>query len=289
MICNNITNVAHSIINHQINILYNNTNSLFNYLFKSLDYNIYYYNDIVSSYYYDMMIVNDFLSYHSGGETFSHKYHIKPLLFLHGPPPASFKKEDLALVHQNTKKVHKIIFGQNIADLWRFKSDNKYITIMDYGLPTVDKSNNRDKSILILNLDNNSNMNRLQEHIKNHIGYCDILDHLPSYWSLNEVCNLLSQYKICIDVSYSINSLIAASCGCQCISPHILPKNKLISSINDFGNIINIIQILLNMNLSEDEREYNKTLLASTFDYNTFVDKLSHKIKSLKEQELFFV
>lgn len=288
MICNSITNVAHSIVNKNINILYSNHNSLFDYLFKTIDYNIYYANDVVSVHYYDTIIINDFLSYHSWGQSFSNQYHIKPSLFLHDAPPSSFKKEDIALVHQNTKRVHRIIFGNHLANMWKLQPD-KYVTVMDYGLPVFNSANKRDKSILIMNLQGNNNSATLHQHIKNHIGDCDILNTLPMSWSLNDICNLLSQYKIFIDLSHTVNSLVAASCGCQCISPHPLPKNKLISSITDYSNIISIIQILLGTNLSDDEREYNKNLLTTMFNYETFINLLSDKIKSLKEQELFLV
>lgn len=291
MITNSITHIAHGILNDSINILYNNHNSLFDNLFKDLDYNIYGYNDHIYAYYYDLCISNSFLNYNTVVGAFANKLHIKSCLFFHDVPPPAFKKEDIALAQQNVNKVHKIIFGSDLANSWKMIPD-KYTTVIEYGLPTFDSSHtDRTKCIIILNLENNQNISMLYQHIKSHIDDCYMLNTIPLTWTIADIYSILSQYKICINLSHTINTLIAAGSGCQTITsqqiPRSIDKNKLISYVTDYTNIVSMLQVLLNMNLSNDEREYNQQKLITLFNYDTFRNKLSNTIQNLKTQEIF--
>lgn len=291
MINNSIANIAHSILTDYTNILYSHHNSLFDCLFKDLKYNIYGYNDQAYAHYYDLCIANNFLNYHNDIGILANQSHIKNCLFFHDRPPETFKKEDIALAQQNINKIHKIVFGTNLADSWKMQPD-KYTTIIEYGLPQFDLiPQNRTKSVIILNLNNNQNISMLYQHIKAHIDDCDMLEAIPQNLTIRDIYNILSQYRICIDVSNTINTLVSMCCGCQTITSQsissLITKNKLISYITDYSNIVSILQVLLNINLSDDEREHNQRMLTQLYNYDTFLDQLYKKIQYLKKQEPF--
>jgi hypothetical protein len=286
---NIITNITHKILNTNNNLLYTKHNSIFDYIFKTLDLNIFTYGDI-AAYYYDLIITNDFMSYHNTTQKLGLSNHVNNLLFFHDGPPPSFKKEDIALFNQETTKVYKVFFNTNIADTWR-AIPNKYVDIINYGIPHVQIDNiNRQKSIIILNLDKNPQADMLYRYLKNQSIQCDIMQNLDdASITIIDIAYLLSNYKICINLSTQINTLFAASCGCQCVSPYGLRDNELLISQYDYSNIIPVLNTILLNDMSEDTRQIYANRIKETYDYNTFYNYLTKKLYTMKQEEAFIL
>lgn len=282
-----ILNIAHGLVTKQTNVLYHYHSSLFDILFKELDVNIFNY-DGMRSYYYDIFVSNNFLLHHSTTGDYARSHHIKDLLLFHSPPPPTFKKEDIQLVYENTTKTQCVFFGQYLANTWK-RIGAKNTHIIEYGIPQLKATANRDKPVVLLNLENNPNVSLLHQHINKHFGHCDMLQDIPGNVSLQDIGDLLSQYQICIDTSSIINSLLAASYGCQCITPISLETNPLLVSISDYNEIINIIKNLLSSNMSEDARQNNAEALRIKYDYQTFQDKLLKIMHEMKYKEIFWL
>lgn len=282
-----ILNISHGLVNKSINVLYHYHKSLFDIIFKTLDINIFNY-DGVHSYYYDVFISNNFLHHHNSTGEYSKNYHIKDLLLFHSPPPAAFKKEDIQLAYQNTAHTHTIFFGQYLADSWR-RTSLPYTKIIEYGIPDLSTTSERTKNILLFNFDNNPNTSLLHQHINKYLGGCDMLQDIPGNVSIQDIAGLLSQYRVCIDTTSIINSLLAASCGCYCITSLVMDNNPLLIHITDYNDIISIIKNLLASTISEQDRQYNAKQLINKYDYNTFKNEMLNIINHIKYKEIFWL
>ena len=279
----NITlNIAHNVLNKQTNILYYRHGSFFDYLLQDIPANIFDYNGI-SNYYYDFYICNDFLSYHSSIRSAMIEKHLSPVLFLHSNPPTQFKKEDISLAHQTIAQTPVLFFNETVAKAWKFNNPN----VIEYGLPDIKLSNKHNKPILILNLSNNPEITNIYNYIKNHFKDCDELNHLPPSTSIVDITNLINQYNVCLSFTSNINTLIAASCGCQCLTNIDCATNGLIHTITDYSTIIMQIKNLLTNNISEDERENHASKLKNQYKYDIFMENMSNTLSILKKE--FFV
>jgi hypothetical protein len=281
---NPIKNLVHGVLNKNISILYLKHNTLFDSIFKDLSYNTFVNGDI-NNYYYDMIISNNPLSDSNECKRLSNEHHINEVLFFHNAPPENFKKEDIAIFHQNTAISHKIFMSKEIYESWKIKSNTKS-TIIDYGIPDIEYSTHRNKSILILNLENNPQIDMLYNHIQNTIPESNIIKNLPGSVETKEIIQLLSQYKICIDLSSSINMLLAISCGCQCITPFGLDSD-LVYKINDYSNLMNNIQSVYKTEITEDQRRASAKKIKDQFNYDKFESLLNDKITQIKNKEVF--
>lgn len=280
-----ITNIAHKIISPATNILYFKHKSVFDYIFDMLDLNIFIAKGM-PAYYYDLMITNDFLQYHNETKVLSTTNHLSHLLLFHNAPPANFKKEDIYLFQKEVRGNHKIFFSQYLADTWKIQTDPR-TKIINYGIPdiSISQSNARQKSIIILNFENNTQLDALYRHIKNQAIDCDILQNVDAqHFTILDLANLLSNYKICINVSSDINTLFATSCGCQCISPLDMNDNKLFIRGNDYSDIISSLNIAIQTRISEDERQHYGNMIKNLYRYDSFCDSIYDQINSLKKE-----
>lgn len=283
-----ILNISHGLVNKSINVLYHYHSSLFDILFKELDINIFNY-DGIRSYYYDIFVSNNFLLHHSTTGDYAETNHIKDLLLFHSPPPQTFKKEDIQLVYQNTYNTQSVFFGQYLANTWK-RTSSQNTHILEYGIPELAISGKREKPVLLLNLENSPNIAMLHQHINKHFsGGCDMLQDIPGNVSLSDIAELLSQYQICIDTSSIINALLAAGCGCYCITPVSWETNPLLVPISDYNDIINIIQKLIATNLSEDDRQTGAREIQKKYDYRIFQEKLIQLMSQIKYKEIFWL
>lgn len=279
-----ITNIAHKIMSPTTNVLYFKHSSVFDYIFNMLDINIFMAKSM-PAYYYDLIITNDFLSYHNETKNLSKTSHLNHLLLFHNTPPATFKKEDIYIFQKEVKANYKIFFGQSLANSWKSQLDPQ-TKIIDYGIPDIGISapSARQKSIIILNFENNNQLDALYRHIKNQSIDCDILQNADSqHFTIIDLAHLLSNYKICINISTYINTLFAVSCGCQCISPFQMNDNKLFITSNDYSDIISSLNIALNTNISEDERQHYGNMIKDSYKYDSFCESIYEQINLLKK------
>lgn len=281
-----ISNITHHIINNYTNILYVPHRSVFDILIEKIPANFYIENDNISSYYYDMVINNNILFYHQNYQNLTKNYHILDLILVHNSPPGALKKEDIHLLQKNTSHTYKICFDTKIASEWKILEDKKH-KVINYGLPHTHINQNRDRKILILNLEKNPNLTSLYQYIKNSIKECDIMEEFPKHTSIDTLQQLFNNYDICLDISCDINALFAASCGCQCLTSVSDYNNPLITKITNFSEIMNVIQKLSENTLTHEDRSRHSKQITDNFDYNKFVDSLKQEIHNIKQKGFF--
>lgn len=262
-------NILHKLLDKPNRILYNKTNSLFDKALQSLDIEIYSDTDSnFTDHFYDAYVSNNFLQ-HSMSRSKIEPYHLHDILFIHEALNDLFKKEDRTILNNNLKPSTKIIFHSSLINSWKFL-DNKVYNI-NYGIPdiSIDLYKER-KDILVINLKQNSQYANMYQYLKNLFPATTMLTDVKNYdWE--QIYTLISEYKVVIDESSIYNQLIAASCGCIIITPHIHFDKKIIGYFN-----------IDNFNTISDQM---KSIIMS-YDINNFIEQIDH-IKTTYPLEVF--
>lgn len=285
-----IINISNALLDKNINVLYFRHNTLFDILIKEINATFCHNDDIVKQYYYDMSFSNNLFTYDNDVRTTATVGHIKSLVGIHSAPPPNFKKEDLFLMSNNTRGVHKFFFGEDIANAWR-ATNSDHILVTKYGIPLYSFEEKRDNDILIINLENNPQIELLYNTIIKKFPSTNILKSIDSSITPEIMSKYLHSYKICIDPLHRINALFSASCGCVTITSTgiVSDQNDLIVPIDNYGLINNIIESLLNNQISEETRKNNAQLIGSAYNYDEFKTTVFNKIATIKQDEIFLL
>lgn len=283
-----IINITHSLINEDIRVLYFKHSSFFDLLINEIDAVFCNYNDVVKEYYYDMSFSNNLLSYENDVRVTSMVGHIKSLVGIHSGPPPKFKKEDLFLVANNTKRINKIFFGEDMVKKWRTNIGDK-ASIINYGIPECSFTEQRDNDILVINLENNPQIDLLYSTISKQFPSANILKNLDSTINIEILSKYLNSYKICIDPLHKINTLFTAACGCVTLTSTdiVSDQNELIVPIENYGMINNILEMLLLNSLSEEKRQNSARMLTRSYNYDDFKNNLLQTLNNIKHNEIF--
>jgi hypothetical protein len=278
-----VINTAHSVLSKSTAVLYDPAHTLFDFLIKDTNSTIFNNTDIVQNYYYDFYFSNKIFSINNI-RSFIFINHLKHIIGIHSDPPASFKKEDLYIFHDNTKYFTRIFFGQNLADSWRAGQSENNI-IIDYGVPETISNVERTIPVLILNLENNPQIDNLYRFIQSHIKESIMIKNISSGISIQEVIDMISKSKIFIDNSSRINILFALACGCQTISSFKDIKSSFNNYIEDYSTVVPLINQLLDNN---NDPSIIKNEATKNYPYNEFLDKLNLVLNgNLKSKEMF--
>jgi hypothetical protein len=287
---NPVLNIAHSVLDSQVNVLYEPGSRIFDIAINNIDnINCFLTNDICQNYYYDMYFSNNILAVYDK-KIINDKNHIKTVVAIHDPPPASFKKEDIIIFHNKCKDIYKIILGQDIADFWGFKKSKKTF-IIDYGIPKLSElKHNKTKNLLIFNLDNNPQVDLFYKNIKvSSVHGIDIIKKIDPNTSIDYLISLISKYKVCMDYGNKENILYSLSVGVPCITTknfHL--SNNLIIKVENFQEATNMINKLININLSQEESQACSQKIMIDHDYDTFKTQIIQTLSTIKRNEIFY-
>ena len=287
---NPVLNIAHSVLDSQVNVLYEPGSRIFDIAINNIDnINCFLTNDICQNYYYDMYFSNNILAVYDK-KIINDKNHIKTVVAIHDPPPPSFKKEDIIIFHNKCKDIYKIILGQDIADFWGFKKSKKTF-IIDYGIPKLSElKQNKTKNLLIFNLDNNPQVDLFYKNIKtSNVHGIDIIKKIDPNISIDYLISLISKYKVCMDYGNKENILYSLSVGVPCITTknfHL--SNDLIIKVENFQEATNMINKLININLSQEESQACSQKIMIDHDYDTFKTQIVQTLSTIKRNEIFY-
>lgn len=285
MILSPVNNIVNNTIStlENINIIYQKHNSIFDLLFKSLDYNFIDNKDILGALWSNTLIANDPISFSQRDLKIIQNLHINGIVFVHNLPPKQFKKEDHIIFKQNVFRQAKVLCSPDLLAHW-LPSDNKWFQI-NYGLPNFENIiDYKDKAndVLILNPSNNPTVISLYSNIKKFHHNTQIINNLPS--SISELVDILHNSRICIDFENNINSLFAAVCNCFIITSYDNPYLTYYKKVQNFNAINNdISDILKNIDLSILAEQ--KRSLLQQFPFDNFIEKISMLINlNIKEK-----
>lgn len=282
MIATPVYNIVNSQINiDNYNIVYQNHNSAFDLILKTLDYNFCdtEISDIGLN--TNLWISNDPIDFSQKSVHSSNNAHVNSILFFHSVPPNQFKKEDILILKQHIQKKYKVLCSTDFATHW-LPSDNKWQTI-DYGIPNlVSQTTNKDYNLVILNFNNNDTINSLCSSIQKNIPKTLMLNSIPN--SIDELYSVLQNSHICLDFENIINSLVSSICECFTVSPYSNPNLKYYAKIDHMDNLQNIIQSSLD-NIDMNKIIEQKQLILDRFPFDIFAQRVSVLFNSIIKEK----
>jgi len=261
-----------------LNLLYKPSNTCFDLILSLLDINIYSSVGRDTDHYYDAYLTSSIIEHSNTRNQILLNYGIPDVLCFHNFLPSKFKKEDLYILKKSSALNHKIFFHNTIQHSWSIK-DKLSFNIL-YGIPNAPvESVIHKKSVVILNLNNNNNLNTLYQFIKNIFKDAEMITDVSSF-SYQELIDKLSGFYICLENDSMINCLIAAYAGCYIVStlPTIEDINGLFNIV-DYTQIIDQIKYLLSSNIKISDKQ---TLL-DKYSFDRFSLQFIKCLKQIKK------
>ncbi len=269
-----IHNIFHNILarqNYPINVLYTYTGTLFDKVIEDIP-NINIINNQVFlnvALSYGLCIINDPLDFAQNIGVYNNLFSNKILFFHDGPPP-SLKKEDLFLLKSSLNKFPSFYFGMN-HESWM----NSNIIPINYGIKNIDIETTKDKDIIILTINNNKQTQLIYDNLKQSYPNTDMLtiDNNKSY---TDIMNIISKYRICVDLGSYYNVLCGVSVGCYGITTKKSYQDDYIYHISDYQQLIGIVKEVLS--IPHIDTHTMKDYIKNKYDYASFVKNISNAI-----------
>lgn len=278
------SNIINNILHQSTkNIIYQNHNSFFDLFIKSLDYNFLEPANInTSGLWFNLFISNEPISFSQKEIILSKNLHINSLLFFHGPPQKNFKKEDCIILKNNILSSYKVLTHSELAGAW-LPSDDKWHNV-EYGIvdPGPIDAELKNKDIIILNINKNQNITQIYKILSEYTKNIYMLDFMPD--SIEALYKIIEEYKICIDFENIINSLVAASLNCYCITSYFCPHLDYYTHIKNIEDINSCVSSVI------DQIDYNKLNLQkekilNKFSFDNFNKRLALLLYTITKEK----
>lgn len=267
----NIFHTMHCRKGFNLNILYTYSGNLFDKIIQNIPNTTFINNQVflTAPISYGLCIINNPLDFAQNLDAYSQLYANKILLF-HDDPPVSLKKEDLFLLRSSLSKFSSIGFSSN-AHLW----SNENIKQIDYGIKPYEEIIVKEKDIILLANADNKQMKLLYDNLKQIYKNTDLLE-IKQNTSYEDSMKIISQYKICIDLSSYYNILCGVSVGCYGITSRRTRTDKYVYQISDYQELVGIIKNILSQPHADIQNM--KEYILDKYKYNNFIDTLQNEI-----------
>lgn len=280
-----VANIVNSLIYpNSFNIVYDNHNSLFDLIMRSMDFSIHQVDKAHSDMWYNLFVTNNPIDFTNKYINTAISSHLNTLAIFHNGVPPQLKREDVMILHNQLKNSIKILTDGSLASQW-LPSDEKWYTV-NYGIPYIEHDE-EDRTIdcILFNFTNNSNITSLFNKIKNAVPNSMIINELPK--NLEELYSILDKTKICVDFDNRINSLVAASRGCFNITSY---DNILIKYYERISSVENIDQLILNClhQINQEKILEQINFIKQHYSFDIFAENLT-KIVSHISKEVFLL
>lgn len=279
------SNIIHKTIGDTFNVIYEPCHSLFDKVWEDINAN--FYNNVILDGIYDTYISNNFLKYSTQRSMIVQQLHISDIVFIHEELGPKFKKEDKIILNNNLNDSYKILIHKKLLESWGFLTNKTQI--IEYGIHKTNiKLNNKKKSIVVLNLNKNKEIDILYQHIKNIYTDAEIIMDLNNK-SWDDIYQILSSYKICIDEKSIYNQLVASYCNCIIVTPNIQFDNNIIGyfNINNFNQISYVIEKILSSYDTYNFNNQNK-YLKTNYSFEKFKENIENLFAIVKK-EIFII
>jgi hypothetical protein len=189
-------------------------------------------------------------------------------LFYHFLPPPNLKKEDISILGGNLSSCYKVSFLGDSSS-WLIPD----MVHLDYGVPSDIISNilskYKSKDILVLNLNNNSQSDIIHKQVETAFPTLSV-DCFKDYsMSMKDIIDIISEYKIVIDIHSAYNQLISLCCGSIVVSGNTSINNAYLRKVSHSKEIVESIAELLN-SYNTEQLSKNAEDLINRYDLNKF-------------------
>ena len=201
-------NLLSKILDPNLKVLYSKSDTIFDSIMNKIDgYLIYkdsFFSDRVS---YDLFFGNDVMTHCDDKNKIIRHHQINDTLFIHDKFHKSMKKEDKTIIRNNLQSTFKIFPSNEIAASWDSASDS----IIPYGIPPSEYNlSNKRKSVAVINIKNNPQIEMLYNQIKTVYGDAELIGRSATF---EQYTSKLNEFKITIEIDSLVNLLVAQCCG----------------------------------------------------------------------------
>ena len=273
------TNAISKVIDSDINILYQNSNTIFDHIIKRVEgIKIIDANDqLLYNNIYHFYASNNYLDYSNSVDKIKN-LQLNGVVFFHNYIDSNFKKEDKFILQSALKNTYKIMMSEDLYNHWKMP---ELSTQIKYGLPKIEfKNSPHKKSVVVLNSKKNPQMSSLFQNLNRVFSDSALLENLETY-SLENLTNIISGFKVCIDIDSQINNLFSLYCGCQAIGSSVLKETNY-TRINTFENIDNVIREKIANFDSKIIDEDNSKNLSDKYSFDEFSTNLKNSFSRIK-------
>lgn len=234
--------------------------------FLRLGNSIDYLNYVHSTINLNAHVSSDYLNHFQNKRLFD-TYHIKDFVLFLDPPLKILKKEDIILVKNRLQSTQKVCITDQIAKRW---SGIKALTI-EPGIKPCDLDGAKRKDIIILSY-NDKMVPKIYQALQNKYKNVHVVHAVDNY---NSIMNTLKEYKVCINLGISVDSLYAQSAGCVVIS-----KDSIYNDTYELTNIQNLVtEVGYHLDNYDFEKQKQKSLLLiNNYNYEKFEQNMSKYI-----------
>lgn len=245
--------IRSKINNTHRNVMYYDSDSIYDSIIKSIDTNLVFVNHnnpSVIDHSFDYTIMNSvFIS--SEDLTKAHNTNTK-LIILNHADLSNTKREDVHILNQNLKDTHIINFDR--------KSDNVLNSYnINYAIPTPECNKEKTKDLLIINLNKNPLLDNMYNFFVQNKYSAQMLTSIKA--NIQDIYKVFSQYKVVIDISSRLNAICAMMCKCNVVSQldlSIYPESKHIIKLKEYETIKDTVDQAL-LKPAPDTTDISKT------------------------------
>lgn len=274
MTTHTISNIAYKIIEKKSRALYSLHYSCFDAIINSIE-SVDLCLESSYSYYYDMYIGHNCFEYAQNTINACAAMHIPAVLFFHSNAPQKIKKEDIYILKNTLAKTRKIFCSADIANSWNY-GVFRDADVVPYGVPLAKiYKPEKSKDILLINNTNNNQITNLHSKLSNKYKKCDVVSSLTMNSQQN--IDILSNYKIVLDIDNTINILCAISSGARVIGSSAMNLSddfKHFYKMPNYNHIETVIDNIISDEVTEEEVQHNHSILNSNYNYDKFCNEI---------------
>lgn len=275
---NIIDGVYRSSKNFRYNLSINLENSIFQTLlldnkdinFIQVSDSIEYLNYIHSTININGHISSNYLD-HFQNKRLYNTYHIKDFVLFLNSPLKILKKEDLILVRNRLYSTKKIFITQEIANQWNVIQDGY---TLDPGIKQINLTKDKRKDLIILG-HNVKTTQKIYQILQNKYKDTHTIHSINGY---DSIINTLTEYKACVNLGPSIDSLYAMAAGCVVVSKDAINNN--VYTFNNTTDLAKVVQESINEYDIKKQIDYSYDLI-NKYDYSLFEKNIKKYIKSI--------
>lgn len=286
-----VNSVTHNIIKSayisksNINLLSDNTNSLFDYYISNIDnisvFPLSNYNNYVS---YDAILSNNPIAFSPQASQLA-SLHINSIIYFHSKCPNNFKKEDKFLLKKSINNSCKIFSSSYIMNDWSFEMEDKNTYILPYGIAVPNIDLHKTISVVVLNTNNNPTIDTLYKYIKQIFKDAILINHSTDD---NIIHNALRQAAVCVETESAFNIITAIANGCAVISSMDWIQEYGMFKIHSYENLIQEIHTRLQEYNYEKAGECRDEILKK-YDNQIFMNSFNQIITNIKQEPCLYV
>lgn len=206
--------------------------------------------------------------------------HIKDIVMFNDFPVKALKREDFILLGERLNHSKLVCIGNEIAKSWPENISRKF-SIIEPGVLAEDINTDRRDPLIVLS-DNSKSAHKICSILNTKYKNIKIITAFEDY---ENILDQLNKYKVCLNLSSMLDSIVALAAGCVTIA-----QNQLNKDVIEYRSIEHVAdQIESAIDSFDIKRQKDISLLTKEkYNYNIFQKKFN-EIIDIHFKEAFII